>query len=313
MPSPVTHAFFETIALAESFEGATWPNPPVGAAVLGPHGEIMAIAAHELAGEAHAEAQLLEKVRAHRRVETLFVTLEPCNHFGKTPPCVDAILKVRPKEVVIGTRDPNPKVQGGGARRLEENGIAVKWLEGELARRCADLIAPFKKWSETQRPWVTLKTVFNSMGSMIPPEGQKTFSSEAALVFAHTLRKRSGAILTGSGTVLADWPLFTVRKIPDHSRMPKRWLGVLDRRGRLKSSAARVWVEGRSQNFNVRVGADLNEMIRFFGAEGVHRILIEAGPELSKSARESADEEVEIRVGSDGLTVIKTIRCSQAS
>lgn len=304
--------YLSTIALAESFEGATWPNPPVAAVAINSHGEVLGMAAHEFSGEPHAEARVLHQVRDP--IDTLFVTLEPCNHTGKTPPCTEAILGARPKRVLIGARDPNPRVVGGGAARLAAEGIEVQLVDGPLEARCARLIAPFRKWVTTGQPWVCVKSALRDNGSRIPAPGAKTFSSPASLVLAHHYRRRSGAILTGSGTVLADGPEFTVRHLPDHVRAPRRWLGVIDRRGRLEPlSTARPWIECTKQHFHLRISDDPLEMLAFFGSQGVHRVLVEAGPGLAPVLLPVADEQIEFHVGPEGLTVIKTTPCSQES
>ncbi len=221
-------------AEARKWLGATSPNPAVGAAALDGDGKILAVAAHQKPGEMHAEAALIKHCRDEfilRHVHTLCVTLEPCNHHGRTPPCTEAIIQSGIKYVVIGTRDPNPEVKGAGIERLQETGIEV--VSGINEEECRHLIHAFSHSVKTTKPWVTVKRAFDSKGSMIPPPGKKVFTSHStSLQLAHRLRKKSDAILTGSGTILADNPVFTVRYVPDFEGK-RRILGILDRRGRV--------------------------------------------------------------------------------
>jgi diaminohydroxyphosphoribosylaminopyrimidine deaminase/5-amino-6-(5-phosphoribosylamino)uracil reductase len=266
------------IAEARRFQGATAPNPPVGAIALDAAGEILSLQAHEKAGTGHAEAKALEDCRQRGllpRLHTLIITLEPCNHHGRTGPCTEAVLRAagesRLKHVYYGVQDPNPRVAGQGAQRLREAGLSVVDLDDP---DCRDLIGPFSHWIQTGLPWITLKTAYDAEGSMIPPPGQKTFSSPEALKFAHELRKVSDAILTGSGTVLADLPEFTVRHLPDHPDKT-RWLAVLDRRDRTPAD----WIQGRERaGFRFYRGLDVDSTLRFLGSQGVLEVLVEAGP-----------------------------------
>ena len=213
------------------------------------------------------------------RARTLLVTLEPCNHHGRTPPCTDAILAAPAvRRVIYGSRDPNRKIPGGGASRLREAGLEVEELiDPELLRRTTELNRPFFHWVRTGRPWVTIKTAHFPDGSMIPPQGQKTFTSPESLTLAHGLRKRADAILTGSGTILADDPLFTVRHVPDHPGK-SRWLVVMDRRGRLPEAWQK---EAEKRGFRPLIETDLERALDHLGSLGCLEVLVEAGPTLS--------------------------------
>jgi diaminohydroxyphosphoribosylaminopyrimidine deaminase / 5-amino-6-(5-phosphoribosylamino)uracil reductase len=284
--SIVAEAFRLAVEAAEAAAGATAPNPPVGCVVLDARGEVLACAAHEKAGSAHAEAAAIAACRRAGdagRIDTLVVTLEPCNHQGRTPPCVDAILATPARTVWIGARDPNPKVAGGGAARLASHGLTVRFLDAldhpetpALARAARRLIAPFGKWSQTGRPWLALKQAIAADGGMIPPTGRKTFTSQASLVLAHRLRRRSDAIVTGSGCVLADEPAFTVRHVRDHPGK-RRLLAILDRRGRTPASYVKA---AEARGFDVRVRGDLQGLLAELGDAGVLEALVEAGPTL---------------------------------
>ncbi len=283
---------------ARCWLGATAPNPPVGAAALDAHGNIIGVAAHQLAGEGHAEALLLEQLRARNllaAVHTLCVTLEPCNHHGRTPPCAETILTVGIRNVAIGVRDPNPKVVGGGAERLQAAGVAVTL--GVEAERCTQLIYAFAHSVTAGRPWLTVKRAFDAQGSMIPQPGQKTFTSPAGLKLAHRLRKRADAILTGSGTILADNPCFTVRHVSEFPRK-QRLLAILDRRRRVPEA---YLVDAQARGFAPVIYDAIEEALADLAARGVLDILAEAGPQLAASLLASPfwTQDIVIQTGGD--------------
>jgi diaminohydroxyphosphoribosylaminopyrimidine deaminase/5-amino-6-(5-phosphoribosylamino)uracil reductase len=272
---PALKAAFEE---AEKYRGATAPNPPVGAAATDQHGRVLATAAHVRAGTAHAEAALIAELRKQgglERVDSLWITLEPCNHTGQTPPCTQAIVDSGIRKVFFGTQDPNPKVQGGGAAFLRENGIEVTNLQSP---DCQRLIAPFAQWSKTGIPWVTVKSAHQKDGSMIPPPGKTTFTSELSLRLAHELRKRADAILTGSGTILADCPQFTVRWVQDHPGK-RRHLAILDRRKRVLPNYSKRQEE---LGFSVTYPDSIEEALESLGKLGCLEVLVEAGPTLTQ-------------------------------
>lgn len=286
-PGCIASAFSRALELARAHEGATAPNPPVGCVVLDAAGNEVGAGAHRRAGLPHAEAEVITAAQiagvAHR-IDTVVVTLEPCNHHGRTPPCVDAILATNARQVWIGCRDPNPKVGGGGAERLRAAGRRVFFLS-ELAHPAAAmlgadaerLLAPFSRLVGTGRSFITIKQAMSSTGSMIPPAGQRTFTSQSALELAHRLRRRADAILTGSGTVLADDPQFTVRLVPDHPGK-QRHLVILDRRDRVPAGYLDA---ARQRGFLVQRSQDVAEALAAIGAAGAMEVLVEAGPTLT--------------------------------
>lgn len=288
------------INAAEQFVGATAPNPPVGAIALDRQGKVVLGAGHAKAGEPHAEAKLLDlaqKLGKLPQIETLVVTLEPCNHQGKTPACTEAILKHKNiRRVVFGCFDPNPNVKGGGAERLKQAGLEV--IPGVLESECLFLIRAFAKHAGTGHPYVTLKAAFTAGGSMIPPPGKKTFTGKESLVFAHELRKRADAIWTGSGTVLADDPEFTVRWLPDHPGK-KRFLVLSDRRRRVQKD----WLAKAEKNgFRIHYAESLEEGLDYLGKNGALEVLVEGGPTLRQAWLDSGlwDESVVITQGKNG-------------
>jgi diaminohydroxyphosphoribosylaminopyrimidine deaminase/5-amino-6-(5-phosphoribosylamino)uracil reductase len=306
----LAQAFARALDAAAQFEGATAPNPPVGCVLLDADGSELVVAAHAKAGELHAEAaaiRLATEAGLIDRIHTVVVTLEPCNHTGRTPPCTAAILATPAKEVWIGTRDPNASVPGHGAETLRAAGLTVRFLE-ELRhpdmpgpRAHADrLIAPFAKLSRAGLPWITVKQALALDGTMLPPAGRKTFTSPASLTLAHQLRKRADAILTGSGTVLADAPEFTVRHVPDFPGK-RRKLIILDRRGRVTSDYVDA---ARGRGFEVLIEPSWEEAIQNLGRAGVLQVLVEAGPSLTRQVLDDGawDEHylIEQGAGPDG-------------
>ena len=286
-------SFQVALALARQFVGATAPNPPVGAVAIDRWGNILSVQAHERAGSAHAEAKVLADLAQRGlidQIDSLFITLEPCNHLGRTPPCTEAILTAKVKHVIYGAPDPNPRVAGQGAERLRAAGVRVQLCaDPDLRASCEELIRPFSHWATTGLPWVVVKTAHLASGSMIPPSGLKTFTSASSLKLAHQLRKRADAIITGSGTILADRPEFTVRHVPDHlivtSGAKPRVLVVMDRSGKTPSD----WIDAaRDRGFEVLIRQDLEETLVELGKRGVLEVLVEAGPTLSAAVVSSS-------------------------
>ncbi|MCC6954207.1 MAG: bifunctional diaminohydroxyphosphoribosylaminopyrimidine deaminase/5-amino-6-(5-phosphoribosylamino)uracil reductase RibD [Deltaproteobacteria bacterium] len=299
-----------TLALQEAslHIGRTAPNPPVGATALGAGGILLATGAHEQPGTPHAEVVVLDRCRAENiQVDTLVVTLEPCNHFGRTPPCTDAIIAAGVRRVIYGVRDPNPRVAGGGIEKLLAHGIVVEQIDASKRDECDILIQPFRKRITTGRPFVTVKTAHLPGGSMIPPFGRKTFTSPASIRFAHELRKRSDAIITGSGTVLADDPLFTVRAVADHPDK-KRLLVIFDRRKRITPA----WeAAASSRGFEIIRHDDIEAALDDLGSRGCLEVLVEGGPSLAQSFLLQGlwDRHVRIEQGRSALEpdIIRTV------
>jgi diaminohydroxyphosphoribosylaminopyrimidine deaminase/5-amino-6-(5-phosphoribosylamino)uracil reductase len=310
----ILNAFGCALAEAELYEGSTSPNPAVGCVLLDAQGSILACEAHQVAGQGHAEARAIDNARMRgtlNLIHTAIVTLEPCNHRGRTSPCVEALLSTPVQTVWIACRDPNPDVKGGGAEALAAAGISVFFLNAldghdaqDIRRRADRLIAPFSKIKRTGLPFVTIKQALDEQNSMIPAPGQKTFTSPSSLTFAHRLRRRADAILTGSGTILSDKPELTVRHVPDFAHK-KRFLVILDRRGRVPGS---YLSEAAARGFTVLVESDLHSALRKLAGHSVMEILLEAGPTLTAAVLNSNlwDEHVVIRKtsGPDDISVV---------
>lgn len=303
----IAPGFRAAIAEAVRFVGATAPNPPVGCAILDAEGEILAVAAHHRAGQLHAEALALHICREAGlldRAATALVTLEPCNHTGRTGPCTEAILASPVRTVWIGAADPNPRVAGGGEARLREAGLEVRRCnpQDELGLDCAALIAPFALAARQGRPWITVKQALDASGSMIPPAGAKTFTGPDALLLAHRLRRATDAILTGMGTILADSPHFTVRHVPDHPDR-RRILAIVDRSARLPDAYRR---EAAARGFMLHTAPDIPSLLQKLGQEGVLWAMVEGGPRLLADIERHQlwDDWLTIRNGArDRLTV----------
>ena len=201
------------IELAERGRHRVMPNPLVGC-VLVRDGEVLAEGWHDHIGGLHAEQMAIADAES-KGVATLgttaFVTLEPCNHFGRTPPCTESLLWAGVETVVIGALDPNPTVRGDGAEALRRNGVKV--VTGVLEEECESQMREFMHWCRERRPLVTLKASTDSRGMVdgSTSEPSKRFSSEESMALAHKIRADSMAILVGVGTVVRDDPSLTVR------------------------------------------------------------------------------------------------------
>jgi len=189
--------------------GRTSPNPPVGAVVV-VRGKVVGRGFHRQAGAAHGEAAALRAAGARARGATLYVTLEPCAHHGRTPPCTDAAIAAGVRRVVIGTRDPNPHVPGHGIRRLRAAGITV--TSGVLRDECEALIGAFRKHVTTGRPLVTLKLAASLDGRIATMSGDARWITGAdSRRYVHRLRAEHDAVLVGAETVRRDDPQLTCR------------------------------------------------------------------------------------------------------
>lgn len=246
-PSPTNDQEWmrRAIALARKGEGLTRPNPPVGA-VLVRGGVLVGEGFHERAGGPHAEIVALRAAGERARGATLYVTLEPCSTWGRTPPCTDAIIEAGIRRVVVGAVDPNPKHAGRGFRILKDAGIEV--TEGLLREACEELIEPFAMLQSAGRPFVTLKLACSLDGRIADAGGRSRWiTGEAARARVHELRRRVDGILVGFKTVLRDDP--SLLPVPDEGRKPYRI--VLDPGGRLPLRRKIFCDEAREQTIAV--------------------------------------------------------------
>ena len=197
------------IALAQKGMGWTAPNPMVGAVIV-KDGRIIGEGWHRKCGDLHAERNAIASLTEPAEGATIYVTLEPCCHQGRTPPCTEAIIENRFSRVVIGSRDPNPKVSGNGAAILREHGIEV--VEGFLAEECDNINPEFFHYITTNLPYVAIKYAMTLDGKIASRTGaSKWITGETARKHVHSLRGRYAAILAGIGTVIADDPMLNCR------------------------------------------------------------------------------------------------------
>ncbi len=305
-------------ALAEAWKGVgrTRPNPPVGAVVA--HGDqIVGVGHHQQAGLAHGEVNALDQAGDAARGGVLYVTLEPCVHVGRTPPCVLRVIRSGVKKVVVGAGDPNPKVDGKGVRALRDAGLEVI-VRGEgrdddpIARAARALIAPFAAHVLHDRPFVVVKVAATLDGKIATAAGKSRFiTGPSSRALVHGLRDRCDVVMTGSGTVLADDPALTVRDSIEGAtgtRDPLRVVldtqlrtnpafrvyaapsspggeGALvvtasrppDARARAFEQAGVPRLEDSPKGRHVDIGAAL----RALAARGATSVLVEAGPEVT--------------------------------
>lgn len=198
------------LVLARRAWGRTSPNPMVGAVVVRA-GRVLAEDYHRKAGSPHAEALALARAGEKARGSTLYVSLEPCSHINKrTPPCADAIINAGVRRAVVAMKDPNPRVNGRGIRKLQEAGIKV--VVGMLEEEASALNEAYIKYITTKRPLVILKTAMTLDGKIANPAGQsKWITGEKARLLVHRIRGRVDAVITAIGTVKADDPELTAR------------------------------------------------------------------------------------------------------
>lgn len=252
------------LELAERGRGATRPNPVVGAVVVR-DGEIVGEGWHERFGGPHAEVNALAAAGDRARGATMVVTLEPCSHHGKTPPCVDALIAAGIARVVAGAEDPNPEVGGSGFERLRAAGIEVEVADGELGFRVRAQNEGYRTWVAKGRPFVTYKVAATLDGRVTLP-GRRWVTGGASRRLVHELRAQADAVAVGMGTVRADQPLLTARDI-GAARQPRR---LAFGSGPLPDGSE---LELRSGPISLEL-AQLAD-------EGVQSLLLEGGPTLA--------------------------------
>jgi diaminohydroxyphosphoribosylaminopyrimidine deaminase/5-amino-6-(5-phosphoribosylamino)uracil reductase len=259
---------------ADRVKGSTYPNPPVGAVILDPDGEIAGVGATEPPGGPHAEVVALRRAGERAIGGTAVVTLEPCNHHGRTPPCVDALVASQVSRVAYAVGDPNPQA-AGGASRLAESGLNVE--SGVLASVVAG--GPLREWLHKQRtglPHVTWKFASSVDGRSAAADGSSQWiTSEAARVDVHRRRIAAEAIIVGTGTVLVDDPVLTAR-LPDGTLADRQPLRVVVGEREI-SSEARV-LNDDSHTMVIRT-RDPHEVVKALSDRT--DVLLEGGPTLA--------------------------------
>jgi len=250
------------VALADEAAGRAYPKPTVGAVVVS-EGEVVGEGATE-AGGRHAEAVALDAAGERARGATLYVSMEPCAHWGTTPPCVDRILADGVARVVVGSRDPNPEA-AGGLERLAEAGVDVEVVDSPAARRQNEA---WRVWVSERRPFVVLKAAVTLDGRMAVP-GARWVTGEPSRRRVHELRASVDAVAVGMGTVRADAPRLDARDVETPRGQPRR---LAFGRGPLPEGSP---LELRS--------GPLAEELAALAAEGVQSLLLESGPSLAEA------------------------------
>ncbi len=282
MNSPaITAALRQALFLAEQAIGLTEPNPRVGCIILAADGRELGAGHTQPAGQAHAEVMALRDAAARGhdvRGATAVVTLEPCSHHGRTPPCCDALIAAGIARVVAAVEDPNPQVAGQGLARLKAAGIQVELADPAIAEAASELNIGFFSRMRRSRPFVRLKSAISLDGRTALPDGRSQWiTGEAARTDGHAWRRRAGAVLTGIGTVLADDPRMDVRLVPT-ARQPLRI--VLDPQGRMPAGARILQPPGETRVIGPG-RPDLAVLMAELGSQGINELHVEAGPTLS--------------------------------
>jgi diaminohydroxyphosphoribosylaminopyrimidine deaminase/5-amino-6-(5-phosphoribosylamino)uracil reductase len=254
------------LELAERGRGTTAPNPVVGAVVVR-GGKVVGEGWHERAGEPHAEVVALRAAGEEAQGATLYVTLEPCAHHGRTPPCADAVAAAGVARVVAAVGDPDPRTNGHGFERLRAAGVEVELAEGELEWRARAQNEGFRTVAALGRPFVVYKAAVTLDGRVTVP-GSRWVSGEESRRRVHELRARVDAVAVGMGTVRADAPRLDARGV-DAARQPRRLAF-----GRGPPPAG--------SELELRTGP-LEEELRGLAGEGVQTLLLEGGPTLATS------------------------------
>lgn len=268
------------LSLARAGMGHVTPNPMVGAVVVAPDGRIIGEGWHRRFGGPHAEVNALASVApADERLlpySTMYVTLEPCSHYGKTPPCANLLVEKHIKRVVVATLDPNPLVAGRGMAILADAGIEVS--EGMLGHESRRLNAAFFTAHTLHRPYVTLKWAVSCDGYMAVrghegSPGPVRLSSAQGRVAVHMLRSHSQAIAVGASTVIADSPALTVRGVAGPSPRPV----IFDRRGIVPPGHP---LRLRPDTIYLDAGTPAEQLRALFADYGIISLLVEGGPSL---------------------------------
>lgn len=316
MKKPISDDIYfmrKALSLAKRGLGQTHPNPLVGAVLVKDH-RIIGSGFHQHFGAAHAEVNAVRSARQNVKDSTLYVTLEPCAHFGKTPPCVDLIKEKKISKVIVGVIDPNPLVSGKGIKLLKRSGIKVR--TGVLKEECETLNRDFNYWMRKKMPYVIVKAAQSLDGKIATRTGDSHWiTGKPARIFSHRLRAESDAILVGVNTVLRDDPLLNVRYhktgqqpvkviLDSHLRVsPKAKIFSKDSPGPVivavtKPVSAKDKKSFRNKAEILKVKAkkgrvDLKALLSVLAKRGILRVMIEGGGEvIAEALKEKLVQEV---------------------
>jgi diaminohydroxyphosphoribosylaminopyrimidine deaminase/5-amino-6-(5-phosphoribosylamino)uracil reductase len=296
------------IRLARRGAGKTSPNPMVGAVIVA-NGNIIGQGYHKKCGDHHAEINAINSAKKNIKGSTFYITLEPCSHYGRTPPCIDALIRENPGRVVVGSLDPNPEVNGKGIKILRSKGIKVD--VGICESDCMQLNEHYFKFIKTGMPYITVKYAQTLDGRIATKSGDSQWiSSEASRRYVHRLRSINQGIMVGAGTVVADNPQLTVRHVRGKNpfriivdsklRIPIKSSVLTDANACLtiiattsaapaakiaavKKRGVEVWVVRKERDG--RVG--LRDLLKQLGKREIMSVLIEGGSEIITSLLKS--------------------------
>ena len=285
----------EALSLARLGWGLTNPNPMVGCVIVR-DGVVIGRGFHHKAGSAHAEINALDDARRHGNDPAgavLYVTLEPCSSYGRTPPCTEAIIKAGIAKVVVGALDPNPKHAGRGLEQLKQHGIEV--VCGVENRECCELNRHFFRWITSGKPFVILKMAMTLDGKIATPEGEsKWVTGVEARRRVQSLRRLADAIMVGGNTLRTDHPQLTVREPENWERQPQRIVvsAELD-----AEDLQEYFPDGRCETVSLPDEAAWDAYLKELGARNYTTLLIEGGGELAAAAvRAGAVDMVEFHI-----------------
>ncbi len=293
------------LELAEKGSGFTNPNPLVGAVIVKDE-RIIGEGYHQYYGGPHAEVNAFQNAKENVEGATMYVTLEPCSHYGKTPPCVDEIIRRGIKKVVIGMVDPNPLVSGRGVKILEDNGLEV--FTGMLEDKCRVQNEIFNKYITTKMPFCIFKSAMTLDGKIATHTGDSRWvSGEESREYVHRIRQRVSGILVGVGTLLADDPMLTSRIEDTETKNPLRIIVDTKAKIPMESNIVRTAGEVRtllvttdfapkeklenlaSKGMQILISptkegrVDIPNAIRMIGEMGIDSILVEGGSTIAYS------------------------------
>jgi diaminohydroxyphosphoribosylaminopyrimidine deaminase/5-amino-6-(5-phosphoribosylamino)uracil reductase len=292
------------IRLARKGIGKTSPNPMVGTVIVA-NGKIIGRGYHKRCGDHHAEINAINSAKINIKGSTFYITLEPCSHYGRTPPCVDALIQETPERVVVGSLDPNPEVNGRGIKILRSKGIKVD--VGICESECRQLNEHYFKFVKTGMPYITVKYAQTLDGRIATKSGDSQWiSSEASRRYVHHLRGINDGIMVGAGTVAADNPQLTVRHVKGKNpfriivdsklRIPIKSSVLTDINSHLtiiattssaptvkitaiKKLGVEVWVARKERDGRV----SLRDLLKKLGKREIVSVLVEGGSEVITS------------------------------
>ncbi|MEE9605406.1 MAG: bifunctional diaminohydroxyphosphoribosylaminopyrimidine deaminase/5-amino-6-(5-phosphoribosylamino)uracil reductase RibD [Candidatus Scalindua sp.] len=294
----------EAIRLARKGIGKTSPNPVVGAVIVR-NGKIIGRGYHRKYGDWHAEINAIKDANSNVKGATAYITLEPCSHYGKTPPCVDTLIKERIGRVVVGTLDPNPSVNSKGIKTLKSKGMKID--VGILEDECRELNEHYFKFIKSGTPYVTVKYAQTLDGRIATKTGNSQWiSSEALRKYVHRLRAVNDCIMVGVGTVIADDPQLNVRYVRGNNplrvvvdsklRIPIKSFVLKDNNSHLTTIATTSKAPSRKVTAVKGLGAEvlvvkkdkkggvsLRDLLRELGKRGIMSVMVEGGSEIVTS------------------------------